>query len=468
MKLLPSRLEAVHHDGGKSYVSNTRPRLGETVMITLRSVSGCSIDRVFLRHAPDGEQHLIDMKPERVGALTLWRAELVVREPVVGYYFMIAAADGIWWLSGTGVQAHQPLDAFAFRLSADFDGPEWVTGSVLYQIFPDTFAVGDPANDPSKRTERREASPYTTYPWGAVVPDEAPFGTSFFGGDLPGIIEKLDYLAGLGVDTLYLTPVFEAPSNHRYDVTDYGRVDPFLGGDEALIALRRALDARGMRFILDIVPNHCGHLHPWFETAKRDPTSPEHAFFTFENHPDGYHTWLFFQSLVKLDYRSDELRRRMITGPDSVFRKWLRPPFRADGWRIDVANMLGRDGAVQMNAALCTEIRQVVRETAPHAYLIGEHVFDASCQLQGDQWDGVMNYAGFRNPLLAWLNGFSIASWGHDRIASPVPFTTEALVGTWAERMAVIPYAVALQQMTILDSHDTDRIRSRLGADAKS
>ena len=216
----------------------------------------------------------------------------------------------------------------------------------------------------------------------------------------------------LGINTLYLNPIFTAYSNHKYDVIDYDHVDPHLGGNEALVKLRQALDKRGMHYMLDIVPNHCGVWHPWFQAACSDPNAPEAEFFTFHDHPVDYESWLGHKALPKLNYRSRELRRRIYNSDDAVFRRWLRPPYAADGWRVDVANMLGRQGETQIGHKVARGIRRAVKETRRNAYLMAESFFDSSAQLQGDEWDGMMNYAGFTLPLWHWLRGFDQGAIG--------------------------------------------------------
>ena len=285
----------------------------------------------------------------------------------------------------------------------------------------------------------------------------------FYGGDLTGIETHLDYLTDLGVSAIYLNPIFDARTNHKYDVADYDQVDPHFGGNEALVSLRQALTARDMRYILDIVPNHCGYWHPWFQLARIDQTAIEADFFTFSSHPDEYISWLGVWSLPKLNYLSEELRRRMYEGPGAVFRRWLLPPFLADGWRVDVANMLGRQGPIQIGAQVNRGIRMAVKETRQEAYLFGENFFDATEQLQGEQWDGVMNYSGFTYPLIYWLVGMKQKAHGFDEELSTPPWPTEAMVGMWQSRLAVIPSVVARQQYNLLDSHDTPRIRTVLG-----
>lgn len=462
---LPDWLITVHHDGSEGYVSNPYPRLGEKVRLRLRIDQGAPVRRVFMRTFPDGEQAFSEMEPGPVESpARWWQVEVEINQPTVHYRFVLESEDGVWMYSAAGPTAQEPLDYFDFRLLADYTPPDWVFSSVFYQIFPDRFANGDPSNDPQPEDfEYRDYRPQT-FPWSVPPAENQPFPIVFYGGDLQGIAQHLDYLQALGVNALYLNPIFSAYSNHKYDVTDYEHVDAHFGGDEALWALRKELDKRNMRYILDIVPNHAGFWHPWFQAAQADSQAPETDFFTFNRHPDDYVSWLGVWSLPKLNYRSLELRQRIYAGEQAVFRHWLRPPFSADGWRIDVANMLGRQGDTQLGEEIARGIRQAVKETNPQSYLIGENFFDASPQLQGDQWDGVMNYAGFRKPLLHWLCGYDQKAHGlPESIRSPQPWPTAALAATWQERLAVIPWAVALQQFNLVDSHDTSRIRSILG-----
>lgn len=460
----PAWLQSVHHDGSERYVSHLYPRLGETVRLRLRTGATAPIRAIYLRTFPDGEQALAPLHPSPVAPpVRWWEGTLPIREPVVGYRFLLVAEDGVWWYTAAGPMVHVPTDATDFRLLADAEPPAWVLESVFYQIFPDRFADGDPTNNPRPEAYEYRGRRPQTYPWGAAPPADAPHSLIFYGGDLPGIQQRLDYIAGLGVNALYLNPVFTAYSNHKYDVIDYEQVDPHLGGNAALIALREALSQRGMRYILDIVPNHSGVAHPWFQAAQADLNAPEAAFYTFNGRPDDYATWLGVSSLPKLNYRSAELRRRIYEGPEAVFRRWLRPPFAADGWRVDVANMLGRQGATQLGAEIARGIRRAVKETRADAYLIGENFFDATPQLQGDQWDGVMNYQGFGLPVGYWLGGYQTWAFGlREPLRSPCPWPTAALAATWQAVQGAIPWAVALQQYNLLGSHDTPRLRTLL------
>lgn len=457
-------LTSIHHDGSSKYVSALTPLLGDTVQLRLRIAADAPVRRVYLRTFPDGEQAITPMTAaEKDTVVQWWEVDLAVRQPVEHYRFLVEAADGLWHYTAAGPTAAIPLDATDFRILADYHHPDWLDTAVFYQIFPDRFANGSPENDPQPGDYEYNGQRPQTYAWGQPPDPDQPFPLVFYGGDLPGIQQHLDYLAALGINTLYLNPIFTALSNHKYDVTDYEAVDPHFGGNEGLAALAAALQTKGMGYLLDIVPNHCGLAHPWFQTAQKEAQADTAEFFTFNEHPDQYATWLGVRSLPKLNYNSRELRRRIYEGENAVFRRWLRPPYQAAGWRVDVANMLGRQGATQIGTEVAQGIRRAVKETNPDAYLMGENFFDASSTLQGDEWDGVMNYAGFLMPLLFWLKGQK--HWAHglkEGIESPRPWPTEAFAATLTSRLAAIPWVIARQQYNLLGSHDVSRIRSTL------
>ena len=466
----PTHLDAIHHDGSARYVrpaAGAAPRLGDEITLRLRTGRAAAVQRVLLRTCPDGEQAFSEMRPaDESPVCRWWEVTLRLTMPVTGYRFLVVTEEGAWWYNGLGLQQHTPTDADDFRILADYAAPAWVGRSVFYQIFPDRFADGDP--DSNVRDGEWEYRDMRTIarPWGEPPAQGWAGLWEFYGGDLPGIEARLDYLAETGINALYLNPIFTAYSNHRYDVADYDAVDPHLGGNAALAGLRRALSAREMRYILDIVPNHCGMMHPWFLAAQADPQAPSAEYFIFHNHPADYACWLGHPSLPKLNYRSAALREVMYAGPDAIFRRWLRPPYAADGWRIDVANMLGQQGADQLGAEIARGVRQAVKAENPQAYLMGEHFFDGTPQLQGDCWDATMNYSGFTKPLRYWLSGFALNQHNEPRvIRSPGRWPTTALVDTWAGFRAAIPWTIACQQFNLLDSHDTPRIKVILGGD---
>ena len=450
----PNWLQTIHHDGSEKYVSILYPRIGEQVRIRIRVGKNAPVRRVILRTLPDGEQVFAGMQQSEASATAVWwQVDLTIASPITHYRFILECDDGIWWYTAAGAVNYDPLDNTDFRILGDYDAPDWLQTAVFYQIFPDRFADGDP-----------DSNPENTIAWEQSPAPDAPFPTVFYGGDLDGIRQKLPYLQELGINALYLNPIFTAYSNHKYDVADFMQIDPHFGGDDALIALRDGLNERDMRYILDIVPNHCGYDHPWFQAARADENAPEAAFFTFHNHPDEYESWLGVWSLPKLNYNSMELRRRLYKNDDAIFRHWLKPPYAADGWRVDVANMLGRQGATQVGHKISRGIRKAVKKTAPNAYLMGENFFDATSQLQGNEWDGVMNYTGFIEPLWHWLKGYNRGAHHFvGEIVSPVVWPTTAVVSAWRSRRASIAWGIAMQQYNLIGSHDVSRIRTMTG-----
>ncbi len=457
---------ATHHDSSERYVSQPYPQLGEAVHIRLRVARSAPISRAVIRTAPDGEQQftaLVPLNSETVEPCQWWEGRLTVSMPVMRYRFVFETPEGLWTYNGSGLYPYTPTDDHDFRLLADYAAPRWVTRSVFYQIFPDRFADGDPSNNVQSNAWLLHGHPVQARAWDQP-PGQANASLEFYGGDLQGITQRLEYLQQLGVNALYLNPIFCAPSVHRYDVTDYTQVDPHLGGNKALAELRAALTKRDMRLMLDIVPNHCGVEHPWFRAAQADPTSPYSDHFMFTAHPDEYVSWLGVRSLPKLDYRSAELREYMFGGDESVFRRWMRPPYNIDGWRVDVANMLGQHGTTQIGAEIAREIRAAVKAERADAYLLSEHFFDATALLQGDQYDANMNYRGFTTPLWDWLSEQRMGnSWFGIELHGGKPLSTEALVQSWAAFRAPLPWVVARQQFNLIDSHDTPRIRNRVG-----
>jgi alpha-glucosidase len=455
--------DGVQHDGSGDYVSDLCPDVGQSVEVRLRMGRDAPVQRVILRFLQDGEPVFVEMQRSEVGEWAFWAGLLPIREPRTLYRFLLLAEDGHYFYNTQGLDEHDPLDIFDFKILGGYQAPDWVKTSVFYQINPDTWRNERPEINPKTGDFDYFGHKLTFKKWGEALERGQPYWLSFYGGDLYGVAASLNYLEELGVNALYLNPIFKAFSTHRYDTADYELVDPFLGGNQALEALSAALHQRGFRYILDIVPNHCGRQHAWFIKAQHDPLSTERDFFTFTHYPDQYHCWCGAKALVKLNYASPELRERMYAGQESIFRRWLRPPYGVDGWRVDVGNMLGRDGLVQMNHSVLRGIRQAVKQENGEVYLMGEHFLDASDQLQGDMWDGVMNYSGFYMPLLDWLAGFERNAIGFPEIVrGPGRLSTPALVRTWKERLGAAPWILNLQQFNMLGSHDTRRITSVL------
>ncbi len=462
----PTWLAHVLHVPTADYLSNPNPALGETITVRLLIPSQADPDQVVLRTIPNGEQQFTAMtRHSEQGVFSVWEAPLKVNEPRVSYRFAIQTEGRVWWLNALGISIHTPLAMFDFKLLAGFQPISWLERSVFYQIFPDRFANGDPSNDPVEEADPHQRYTRKTFPWGEKAPRDRKL-MPFYGGDLAGIETHLDYLEQLGVNALYLNPIFTAFTNHRYDVSNFREVDPVLGGDQALVSLRQALSQRDMRYVLDIVPNHSGFMHPWFQSALQDKSSEERGFFYFAENEQDYTSWMGFGHMPKLNYASDVLRREMIESDNSIFAYWLKPPFSADGWRVDVGNMLGRHDEHQINLELLRTIRAAVKRVSPEAYLMGENFFEATEQLQGDGWDAVMNYTGFADPVLHWLTGYEQGALRCDVVLkTDIPWETATMLQAWNENLASIPWQIALQQFNLLDSHDTPRLLTLLNGD---
>jgi alpha-glucosidase len=446
---------APHHDGSAMYVSDLSPALGDQVAVFLRVPRASGVTRALLRVLVDGEQALVETTTDRENEHEFWlRADIAVENPVVNYRWLLdGIQDGYQWLNGTGLHTQDVTDASDFRISTHTAPPAWASDAVLYQIFPDRFA---------KSVDRPAPEWAIAEDWDAPVigrGPETPY--QYYGGDLDGIIEHLDHIQSTGANTIYLTPIFPARSNHRYDASSFEHVDPLLGGNAALKRLSEAVHARGMRLLGDLTTNHCGNVHEWFKAAVNDPGSAEAGFFLFNHHPDDYVCWFGHRSLPKFDHSNPELRQRLYEGEQSVVARWLGP-HGFDGWRIDVANMTGRLGATDLNHKVATTLRKTMADASPEALLLAEHSHDASQDLDGDGWHGVMNYAGFTRPVWQWLKGPSEVPF------EPGPFTAiprlsgSDIVASMREFSAAAPWRATAHALTLVGSHDTMRISTML------
>ncbi len=460
----PTWTGAVYHDGSALYLQPSQPyQLGQQVTVRLRTPLDAPITQAFIRICPDGEQTFVAMQPaERSETAQWWQGQITLSMPRTGYRFWLMTEQGGWWLSAAGIQRSTPTDASDFKLLADYHAPTWVHSAVFYQIFPDRFCDGEPSNNVVDGEYQVYGVPTIARQWGEA-PQKATGGVEFFGGDLQGIRQKLEYLDQLGINALYLTPIFTAPSNHKYDTADYLQIDQHFGGEAALAELRQASQRYQMKLMLDIVLNHCGYTHHWFTAAQADAHAPTADYFSWTAHPNEYESWLGHRSLPKLNYTSQGLRQAIYGSEQAIIRHWLRQPYAIDGWRIDVANMLARQGPSQLGHKIGRALRSAVKAEAPEAYLLGEHFYDGSNHLQGDELDASMNYRGFTFPTLQWLVGFDMASvWNlawEDRALLP----SQALGEQWLAFLAVIPWQIALQQFNLLDSHDTPRLLTIVG-----
>jgi alpha-glucosidase len=459
----------VHHTPAGTYLEG-QLALSTAIRLAVRVPIDAPIQGVFLRCSPDGEEQTIaaHRTADRPGyRCRWWEVEVHPPNPRFHYRFLLKTDDGVWWFSAAGMTRSVPTDHTDFQLLVERKEESWLDTSVFYQIFPDRFAVGNPAHRVQSGGHLVDGKPVVARAWGEL-PNEQQGAREFYGGDLDGITGKLPYLNDrLGVNALYLNPIFSAPSSHKYDVASYHDVDPHFGGEAAFLRLRQASKERAMRIILDVVPNHCGIEHPWFQSALRDAGAETAEFFTFHSHPESYEAWLGIASLPKLNYQSQKLKEAMYLASDSVFQRWLKPPYEIDGWRLDVANMLARQGSHHLGHKVLRGIRRAVKGVDPSAYLLGESFFDASGYLQGDQLDASMNYRGFMMPLYHWLSGRDYHAFLGREWGDFYPLPSSELDQQWRSFRATVPWAVTRHQLNLLDSHDTPRLLRMVDGDRR-
>jgi alpha-glucosidase len=447
-----------HHDGSDAYVLERPDGIGGEATVRLRVPRATRVDKVVLRSVVDGEIRPVEAEVDEETATDVWwRASFEVGNPVVPYRWLLAGGEvGYAWVNGLGALHHDVPDADDFRMPTGAPGPDWHARSVVYEIFPDRFASTGAAPEPP--------------PWGTPMAwGERPTGRGvknqfdFYGGDLGGIEAHLDHVAGLGADALYMTPIFPAGTTHRYDASSFSQIDPLLGGDAAFRSLARAAHERGVRLIGDLTLNHSGSGHEWFARAREDSSSVERSFYFWDpSLPHGYVSWYGVPHLPKLNWASAELSERLL----DVVRHWLEEGL--DGWRIDVANMAGRYGGVDLTHDLARAVREAATAAKPDAVLIAEHAHDFRADLRGDGWHGTMNYAGFMRPVWSWLRGEVVSEdmrehfWGYP--VGLLRFGGEQTVRTMKAFRAGVPWDGVLHSWTLLDSHDTARFSTVSGS----
>jgi alpha-glucosidase len=435
-----------HHDGSELYVVERPDEAGGTAVLRLRTPRGAA-EQVWLRFVTDGEPRTVEaVLDEESAADTWWRAKMPVPNATVPYRWLVDGGDaGYRWVNGVGMHAHEVAGADDFVLALDRGAPAWHARSVVYEIFPDRFATTGAAAG-VRRPDWAVPRDWDRLPEGRSrnTPRE------LYGGDLPGVEAHLDHIEKLGANVLYLTPFFPALSTHRYDATSFDRVDPLLGGDDALRSLLAAAHARAMRVVGDLTMNHCGSGHEWFLRAEKDSSAPERGLFFFDGSaPLGYACWLGVRSLPTLNWSSPDLWVRM----ESVVRRWLDDGL--DGWRIDVANMVGRYGMLDVNHDIAAWARDLVGD----GLLLAEHGHDYRPDLDGRGWHGVMNYSGFLRPTWWWLHGGVLETDVFSDTPAPAYAGPDAVAAMRGFR-AGVPWDAVVNSWTLLDSHDTARFRT--------
>lgn len=399
------------------------------------------------------------------------------------YYFFIEGEQGNIFYTRYGAFFDVPTDGY-FRVFKDYETPEWAQGAVMYQIFPDRFCNGDPDNDViDDEYVYLERSVKRVRDWD-TPPKKNDVG-NFYGGDLLGIIQKLDYLKELGVEGIYLNPIFVSPSNHKYDAQDYSHIDPHFGkiiddcpssqqinevyktrvtseknlraSDMIFADLTREAHERGIKVILDGVFNHCGAFHKWLNAAEIYDTpalkDSVHADYFYWHTNEQYEGWWGHDNHPKLNIESCKELEEALYG---VAKKWVSAPFHADGWRLDVAADLGKTG--DFNHTFWRNFRNAVRSKNPEALILAENYGDSSSWLEGDQWDTIMNYDAFMEPVSWFFTGISKHSTDkRDDLFN----NADAFWNTMHYQMGKLPMQARITAMNQLSNHDHSRFLTR-------
>ena len=494
--------QALFCDGTARYVCPLEPEVGETVTLKFRAAKE---DNIQIRLAINNE--LYTMESERTyGAFTYYRAEWKLKDGMTSYYFEIQDGEEVWYYNRSGLTDGR-IPYYDFRLAPGFSTPDWAKGAVIYQIYTDRFYNGDPENDVETREYfyigdySSKVTDWNKYPAAMGVRE-------FYGGDLQGVIDKLDYLQYLGVEVLYFNPLFVSPSNHKYDIQDYDYIDPHFGkivedggellspgeksnkkatkyqkrttsfanletSNELFIKLVEELHRRGMKIILDGVFNHCGSFNKWMDReciyerqkgyapgAYISRESPYHDYFRFFSDEEKdwpyngkYDGWWGHDTLPKLNYEESVKLENYIL---NTGRKWVSPPYNVDGWRLDVAADLGRSN--EYNHQFWKKFREVVKNANPDAIILAEHYGDPREWLGGDEWDTVMNYDAFMEPITWFLTGMEKHS---DEMREELRGNADNFTRAMTYHMANMMVPSLLTSMNELSNHDHSRFLTR-------
>ena len=445
-----------HHDGSDLYVSNSAPEVGTKVTLKVRIPNSYSFDNAMVRIYHDGEPRIFEMKLGKKGEVESWyQVTIDILNIQNSYRFGFIGGGKYEWLNARGLFDHDVHSNNDFQIVAIPANPEWIKSSVFYQIFPDRFA----------RSGKVNITPDWAYPrdWDLLPRGRGKFtGQELYGGDLYGVQEHLDHVTELGANGIYFTPIFPSRSNHRYDATSFDHVDPILGGDKAFQSLIKSAKKNGIRILGDLTSNHCGAGHNWLAKAKKDKKSKERTYFFWDKSIKwGYVGWYGLESLPKLNYASKALRKAVYEGKNSIVKKWISPKFGMAGWRIDVGNMTGVQGAENHHVEVMQGIRNAMHEVNPDTWLVAENGDFIASDLNGLGWQGAMNYQGFMRPFWNWINRNPEITGGFQGLPFAMPkLNGKQLVESIGEFNASIPWRSLTASMMLLDSHDTARFRT--------
>ena len=445
-----------HHDGSDLYVSNSAPKIGDKVTLKVRVPNDFLFEKAMLRIYHDGEPRIFEMKLTKKGAVESWyQATVEILNLQNSYRFAFIGHGKYEYLNARGLFDHDVHSNNDFQIVAIPANPAWINSSVFYQIFPDRFA----------RSGKVNITPDWAYPreWNLLPRGRGKYtGQELYGGDLYGVQEHLDHITELGANGIYFTPIFPSRSNHRYDATSFDHVDPILGGDKAFQSLIKVSKKKGVRILGDLTSNHCGAGHDWLAKAKKDKKSKERSYFFWDKSIKwGYVGWYGLESLPKLNYASKALRKAVYEGKNSIVKKWISPKFGMAGWRIDVGNMTGVQGAENHHVEVMRGIRNAMQEVNPDTWLVAENGDFIASDLDGLGWQGAMNYQGFMRPFWNWINRNPEITGGFQGLPFAMPkINGKQLVASIQEFNSSIPWRSLTASMMLLDSHDTARFRT--------
>ena len=493
---------ALFCDGTEGYVYPPEPKESELVTFRFRTAKD-DVDRVGLVTSADT---YVMEKECTQGEFDYYTFETRLGEEPFRYCFEVQSGTEKYYYGRCGI-SREILEYYNFVVVPGFSTPDWAKGAVMYQIFTDRFYNGDKSND----VETNEYYYIGDYSQRVTNWDKYPANMGvreFYGGDLQGVMDKLDYLQDLGVEVVYFNPLFVSPSNHKYDIQDYDYIDPHYGkivddggevlpngvtdnsqatkykkrttglknleaSNELFIKLVEELHRRGMKVILDGVFNHCGSFNKWMDReriyegeedyepgAYVSADSPYRSYFRFfkegpENWPynANYDGWWGHDTLPKLNYEDSVKLENYIL---YIGRKWVSPPYNVDGWRLDVAADLGRSN--EYNHEFWQKFRRAVKDANPNALILAEHYGDPSDWLKGDEWDTVMNYDAFMEPVTWFLTGMEKHS---DEAREGLLGNIDNFIGSMAHHMSNMLTPSLQVAMNELSNHDHSRFLTR-------
>lgn len=491
--------KALFSDMTEDYVSPSEPSAYDEITIKFRTEKN-NVDKVFW---VCGNEKQMMMKTESDNYFDYYTLDVQLENQEISYYFEIHSGKIVCFFNYSGVVRNVDRH-YDFRLIPGYKTPEWAKGAVMYQIYTDRFYNGDPSNDVLTNEYRYigentvKVEDWNKYP--------ATMGVrEFYGGDLQGVLDKMDYLQDLGVDVIYFNPLFVSPSNHKYDIQDYDYIDPHIGkivmdegnllypgqenreagryinrvtnkanleaSNELFAKLVAEAHRRGMKVILDGVFNHCGSFNKWmdreriYENAEGyekgayvDGGSPYRNYFSFHNqyawpYNGTYDGWWGHDTLPKLNYEGS---RELFDYVMHIAAKWVSPPFNADGWRLDVAADLGH--SPEYNHYFWKQFSKAVKQANPNAVILAEHYGSPRDWLHGDEWDSIMNYDAFMEPVTWFLTGMQKHS---DDFRQDMLGNADSFWGAMAYNGANLTMPSLYMTMNELSNHDHSRFLTR-------